>query len=224
LNLLRYLGLYKGRIFRAELPFAFAVDKVLIMDKPIENFFDAVSDVKPLVKEDRVLLNHRAIDKATIVARQRSAQRSDPQPDPLVNADVAQVEATAVLGFQRPGVQHGVYKNLRLGKYAIEARLDLHGMTVEQARGLVYQFVRDCMANDIRCALLTHGKGEGRIHPAILKSYVAHWLPQMTEVLAFHSAQKHHGGTGASYIMLKKSDKKRQENLEKHQKSKTTHR
>jgi DNA-nicking Smr family endonuclease len=189
------------------------------MTKDIENFIDAMHDVKPLKQEKRVLLDRDSLDNTTKVTRQQAAQtESHDNIDPLVSAEIQQLEANAILAFQRPGVQHGVYRQLRLGKYAIEARLDLHRMNVEQARMIVYQFVRDCLEHDVRCALLTHGKGEGRANPAVLKSQVAHWLPQMDEVLAFHSAQKHHGGTGATYIMLKKSEKKRLENLENHQK------
>jgi hypothetical protein len=40
----------------------------------------------------------------------------------------------------------------------------------------------------------------------------------MDEVLAFHSAQPQHGGTGATYVMLRKSAEKRVENLERHHK------
>ncbi len=184
-----------------------------------DSFLNAMQDVKPLKPVKKVSLDHRSVDQLTIEARQQAAQFSSSSKvaDPLASAEVELLEANAVLAFQRPGVQHGVYRQLRLGKYAIEARLDLHRMSVEQSRMAVYQFIRDCIAHDIRCALITHGKGEGRATPALIKSHVAHWLPQITEVLAFHSAQKHHGGTGATYIMIKKSDRKRQENLEKHQ-------
>jgi len=37
-------------------------------------------------------------------------------------------------------------------------------------------------------------------------------------VMAFHSAQRHHGGLGAVYVLFKKSEKARLENWEKHQK------
>ncbi|MGS2717810.1 DNA endonuclease SmrA [Eionea flava] len=189
------------------------------MNDDIDDFLKEMHDVQPLKRERRVVLNTQSVDKTTAKVRQQAAQsEAVSQRDPLVDSDVQQLDANAVLEYQRPGVQHGVYKQLRLGKYAIEARLDLHRMTAEQARLTLYQFVRDCIHHDIRCALVTHGKGEGRANPAVLKSLVAHWLPQIDEVLAFHSAQKHHGGTGATYIMLKKSEKKRLENLERHQK------
>ena len=191
--------------------------------KNTDDFLQAMQDVQPIKAAKRVLLSGRnedkkATDQQTIAVRQQAAQFSQTvTADPLVNADVDVLDANAVLAFQRPGVQHGVYRQLRMGKYTIEARLDLHKMSVEQARVLVFQFVKDCLSHDVRCALVTHGKGEGRSTPAVLKSHVAHWLPQIGEVLAFHSAQKHHGGTGATYVMLKKSDKQRSETLERHQ-------
>ena len=117
----------------------------------------------------------------------------------------------SLLSFKRPGVQNGVFRNFRLGKYGIDARLDLHKMSVEQARKELFQFVIDCLTNDIRSALVTHGKGEGRKTPAILKSYVAFWLPQIPDVLAFHTAQKQHGSYGATYILLRKSNNKKKE-------------
>ena len=198
-----------------------------------DEFLDAMSDVQPLQKAKvrRVEYKKQSLDKQTLAARRRAAQSfsslNDDSPDSEANAsplplvgDQRTIEPVApsdMLSFQRPGVQHGVFKKLRLGKYAVEAGLDLHRMTVEQARVAVVQFVRDCLSQDIRCALINHGKGEGRQQPAVLKSCIAYWLPQLTDILAFHSAQRHQGGVGATYILLKKSDAKRQDNLERHQ-------
>ena len=122
------------------------------------------------------------------------------------------------LSFKRDGVQHGVFKNLRLGKYALDSRLDLHGLTVEVARKTVVEFIGDCLAATLRCLLILHGKGELREKPALLKSCVNHWLQQMDSVLAFHSAQRFHGGFGATYVLLRKSEEKREENKERYSK------
>ncbi|MGY8862749.1 MAG: Smr/MutS family protein, partial [Pseudomonadales bacterium] len=43
---------------------------------------------------------------------------------------------------------------------------------------------------------------------AIIKSHVNHWLQQLDAVLAFTSALPKDGGTGALYVLLKKSAKK----------------
>ena len=67
----------------------------------------------------------------------------------------------------------------------------------------------------MRCALVTHGKGEGRLQPAKLKSCVNHWLRQFNSVLAFHTAQRRDGGMGATYVLLKKSETEKLKTAEK---------
>ena len=180
-----------------------------------ENLLD--DDVTPLTFDKRVEIDKTKESAISQENRRKSAVESiQMTEDPLSSEPVEMVEPLSLLAFKRPGVQNGVYRNLRLGKYAIDARLDLHRMTVERARKTLFQFVKDCIANDVRSALVTHGKGEGREKPALLKSCVAHWLPQLDDVLAFHTAQKQHGSYGATYVLLKKSDKKKQESREAH--------
>ncbi|WP_255343227.1 DNA endonuclease SmrA [Microbulbifer sp. HZ11] len=179
----------------------------------------ALGDVKPLPSGQR----QRALKKATKdpinqrARREAATAQTYRELNPLGGEYVEPVEPFDPIEFKRDGVQNGVYRNLRLGKYTVDARLDLHNHTVEMARSALYQFVRDCVEADVRCALVTHGKGEGRKTPAMLKSCVNAWLPQLDQVLAFHSAQKQHGGLGATYILLRKSERKRQQNLEQHQ-------
>lgn len=182
----------------------------------LDDFFSAVGDVKPIKQEARVALKKRSQDHTALQARRQAAvSEVEAERNDLSGDYIEQVDPLAILEFKRPGIQHGVYRNLRLGKYTIEARLDLHRMTVDQARHQVFQFVKDCLQHDIRCGLITHGKGEGRKQPALLKSCVAHWLPQIDNVMAFHSAQKQHGGGGATYVMFRKSERKRQDNMER---------
>jgi len=171
-------------------------------------------DVTPLNLEARVKLEDKdksKLDEKSIQLRREKAQQEEKKSDPLAEDPLDMVEPLSIISFQRPGVQHGVMRNLRLGKYKLDAQLDLHKKGVERARKEVHQFVLDCVANDVRTAIITHGKGENREQPALLKSCVAHWLPQMKQVLAFHTAQKQHGGYGATYILLRKSDRKKQE-------------
>ena len=150
--------------------------------------------------------------------RQRAAVETPAKDsNPLTSDMVEPLGAQDVLSWMRPGVQHGVFKKLRLGQYAIEARLDLHRMTVEEARREVFGFVRDCVRYGLRSVIILHGKGERNPDGiAQLKSYLAKWLPELEDVLAFHSAQKHHGGTGAVYVMIRKGDRDKQRNREIH--------
>ncbi len=176
-------------------------------------------DVERLEHEKRVAINkHRDQDVDKEKRRIAAEALAVAKEDPLSSEPAEMVAPLDVISYQKPGVQHGVFKNLRLGKYSLDARLDLHRMTVEQARQTLYRFIVDCVSNDVRSALITHGKGEGRENPAMLKSCVAHWLPQMEEVLAFHTAQKQHGSYGATYVLLKKSDTKKLQNKESNRK------
>lgn len=119
--------------------------------------------------------------------------------------------------FQRPGVQEGVFRKLRLGQYPIEGRLDLHHMSVEQARRELLSFIDESLRHEVRTVLILHGKGEKNPgQHAILKSHLAVWLPELPGVMAAHSAQRHHGGTGAVYVLLRKSERQRLDNRERY--------
>lgn len=177
-------------------------------------FASEMDGVKPL-RVNRARL-HKKVEQTPGVAVRRSLAVSDRKAqDPLVSNDVPQLKANDILEYRADGVQHGVYKKLRLGHYDIDARLDLHRLTADEARREVFQFLRDCFYYELRTVLILHGKGERNPDKiALLKSHLSVWLPQIDEVLAFHSAQKHHGGTGAVYVMLKKGDKTKQKNRE----------
>jgi len=181
----------------------------------LDLFSSEMSDVKPL-KQNRARL-HKKVDDSPGKAVRRSLAVSARQTlDPLASTVVPELKASDVLEFRRDGVQHGVYKNLRMGRYDIEARLDLHRLTVDEARREVFQFLKDCYQYELRTVLILHGKGERNVDKvAAIKSHLSVWLPQIDEIMAFHSAQPRHGGTGAVYVMLKKGDKSKQNTREK---------
>ena len=180
-------------------------------------FQQAMSDVKPLKKDDRVHLDKRQTSGASQAARREAAAAPIIRDTNHLSTDyVEMVKPYDVLSYKKDGVQEGVFRKFRLGKYQVEARLDLHRKTVEHARKDVFRFVEDCMKYDLRTVMILHGKGEKEATPALLKSWVNKWLPEIDDVLAFHSAQQQHGGTGAVYVMLRKSERKKQETREKH--------
>ncbi|GAA4873241.1 DNA endonuclease SmrA [Ferrimonas pelagia] len=183
-------------------------------------FLEAMSDVVPMSTGDKVVDRAAtSVTEAQLARRRAAMAESAEASDELSLEAVEPIDPEDVIGWTRGGMQHGVYKNLRLGKYEIDARLDLHGHTVEQARRALLQFVADCQRNDIRCALVLHGKGlNSKPFRGVLKSYLAKWLPNVPEVLAYHSALRQHGGTGAVYVLMRKSARQKQENRERHQK------
>lgn len=175
----------------------------------VEDQFSALmgDDIEPLGRKGASHLAKPSKLTPGVLERRKAAQQERAADNNFLDpASVIQpVDPYDYLAFARPGVQHGVYKNLRQGKYDIQSRLDLHRHTVEQARVALHSFIIDCQTHGVRCALVTHGKGEGREQPAKLKSCVNHWLRQFDQVLAFHTAQKQHGGAGSTYILIKKN-------------------
>ena len=119
--------------------------------------------------------------------------------------ELAEVQTSEELLFQRPGLQTTVIRKLRRGQFGTEAELDLHGMRIPDARAAVAQFLSMAVSRGLRCVRIVHGKGYGSTQQTpVLKNKVNAWLRQRQEVLAFSSARPVDGGTGAVYILLKR--------------------
>src|SRR5690606_11422431 len=56
-------------------------------------------------------------------------------------------------------------ERLRRGDIAVEARLDLHGLTQEPAHRALDAFLAAAIAADLRCVLVITGKGGARPEP-----------------------------------------------------------
>jgi DNA-nicking Smr family endonuclease len=182
-------------------------------------FRQEMTGVTPLKREPRV--NTRAASgRDTSLARRRAAAVSEPQADRnnLSDTGITPLDAWYTLEFKRPGVQNGVFRKLKQGRYEPQARLDLHRMSVERARREIFEFVEESYSLGLRSLLVIHGKGQSsaaeRERSSILKGGVDRWLRELDHVQAFHSAQPQHGGTGAAYVLLRKSDDAKRETRE----------
>lgn len=120
----------------------------------------------------------------------------------FVVADTAEyVEGT---GYN---VNREVAKRLHKGEFSLQGHIDLHGLTVEQARQVFEHFLKESIATGKRMVLIVHGRGLSSPAAPILKSKVIEWLttgPWRKWVMAFTSARLCDGGTGATYVLLRK--------------------
>jgi DNA-nicking Smr family endonuclease len=180
-------------------------------------FKDLFADIEP-IKQDTVVADkqERAATQAQIEARLNSVLEKRNDPNYLASDHIEWLDPYAPLEYKKDGIQEGVFKKLRTGKYPIEVRLDIFKSTSEQARQKVYQFLQDALNAELRCLLINHGIGLKSTPKGRLKSYVSTWLGQTEEVVAYHSAQKHHGGLAATYVLLRKSTRKRIQNRERY--------
>ena len=109
-----------------------------------------------------------------------------------------------------PGVDRRSAQRLRRGQMAIEARLDLHGHSQEQAHRALAAFISASQAAGRRCVLVITGKGlrPGAFEGGVLRAAVPRWLnlsPLREKVLSFSYAQPRDGGEGALYILLRRN-------------------
>lgn len=114
------------------------------------------------------------------------------------------------LNFLRDGLAGDTLRKLRRGHWKIQGELDLHGLTVAEARPVMVDFLNYCLRGGLRCVRIIHGKGLGsKNQMPVLKRKVAGWLMQRDEILAFCQARRTEGGGGAAVVLLKAGSKNR---------------
>ena len=106
---------------------------------------------------------------------------------------------------EKAGIDGATRRRLAQGQIPIEARLDLHGLTVAQAERRLRRFVDQAARTGVRCLLVITGMGsEGK---GVLRRLVPLWLknpPLSGLILAISQARQADGGGGALYVMLRR--------------------
>jgi DNA-nicking Smr family endonuclease len=110
------------------------------------------------------------------------------------------------LRYQHPSVSRATMRRLARGGYGVQSTIDLHGMNRSEAKDALQDFVADALTRGFTCVRIVHGKGRssGREGP-VLKRAIDPWLRHWQPVLAFVSARAIDGGTGALYVLLRRS-------------------
>lgn len=119
----------------------------------------------------------------------------------------------------KPGVEtlqmdRRAYERLNRGKMAPQSRLDLHGMTLNDAHSTLRGFILRAHSEGLRLVLVITGKGKAGGSDAIiperhgvLRHQVPHWLrlpPLSGLILQVSPAHRKHGGEGAYYVYLRR--------------------
>jgi DNA-nicking Smr family endonuclease len=164
-------------------------------------FRAAMKDVRPLTKNTI----------APVIKRHHKIKLQITKPDQeffhpaISDYDKKTVSANEVISFVRLGVQPNYFRNLQKGRLPIEAELDLHSLSIDQARTELLTFLPTCALRGVRVVRIIHGKGQrGTEKKPLLKNKVNTWLQQLDEVLAFCSTIPKDGGTGAVYVLLRR--------------------
>ena len=158
---------------------------------------DAMRGVKPLRRA------HPSLEEAqSSIPRQQALKATD---IPLTlgsrgRGDDGQATAAP------PPLDRRMLLRVKRGEMAIDARLDLHGMTQEAAHRALARFIAETANDGARMALVITGKGRGG--EGILRAAVPRWLNEpalRAQIVAIAPAPPQLGGSGALCVRLRRS-------------------
>jgi DNA-nicking Smr family endonuclease len=149
---------------------------------------------------------------------ERAAAGAMPKEDPDADAR-ARMRSLVMEGVRFETVDDGEHlegrrldvdprdlRRLRRGQFAVDGKLDLHGLGREEARGAVEEFVKKRATDGDRVVVVVHGKGShSPRQTGVLRGEIAAWLSQgkaARHVAAFATAPVDEGGPGAVLVLL----------------------
>lgn len=107
--------------------------------------------------------------------------------------------------YYRPGVQKLLLRKLKRGRFLVQSELDLHGITLAEAKNCMNAFLENALARQLLCVRIIHGKGLNSLGKApVLKPKVRTWLRRHRDVLAYSETRQADGGSGALYVLLRR--------------------
>jgi DNA-nicking Smr family endonuclease len=154
---------------------------------PLPGFRHPTPEDDDIVQEPR----REKLSQTVIV---ETPPRASPRPaPPLTLGATADIDRRTAQRFQR-------------GDMAVDGRIDLHGLTLDQAHSALTAFMRGAHARGARCVIVVTGKGKGGSIGKI-RNETPYWLnsaPLRPLILAVSEARHRDGGAGALYVLLKR--------------------
>jgi DNA-nicking Smr family endonuclease len=177
---------------------------------------------RTLSAEERRLWSHVARDVVPLRGRAADLEaETDLPPLPASTPSIhPEASAPSPLKSSKPALpplaplERRARSRLSRGVTSIDDVLDLHGLTQSEAHGRLVHFLHRAQAKGCAIVLVVTGKGGAGAREAppfeergVLKRSVPHWLrlPDLRPlVLGFEDAARHHGGSGALYVRLRR--------------------
>ncbi len=204
------------------------VDPALSAEEPVDRFADYFrpwTEFRDPDDTERSLFREAVKDALPLTASARAdVQRSKPPPHARHSAadELAALEASQLAmnpspmswdigadieddqSYLRGGISPDLLRKLRRGEWTINAEIDLHHHTQDEAHEALQEFMRMARVSGWRCVRIIHGKGlSSHQKIPVLRSKVRRWLQQKDEVLAFCEPRPNGGGSGAVLVLLR---------------------
>lgn len=167
----------------------------------LELFLKAVDGAKPLKTDVRVPSERKKPKPRAVFSKADEAEAL--RESLLDDIDAIETGNVDTMRYNHPSVGKRTMRKLSRGRYAVQAEIDLHGMTVAEAKPRLSDFMQHAAATGKLCVRVVHGKGKGSgDRGPVLKHAVNRWLRSWNMVIAFCSTRQVDGGTGAIYVLL----------------------
>jgi DNA-nicking Smr family endonuclease len=164
-------------------------------------FREAVRGVTPIAGDNRVEPFRRL--PAPHPAKRIEDERAVLAELAHLAADGEDIEIEDDGMFLRTGLPRDILRKLRRTHWVIQASLDLHGLTGDEAVAETAVFLAGCKRTGLRCVRIIHGKGlRSPGKEPVLKRRIRRLLTRRDEVLAFVEPRAAQGGGGAVVVLL----------------------
>jgi DNA-nicking Smr family endonuclease len=164
----------------------------------------ATADVKELQQKSGII----ALESPAISARVKKIQPSKlPHKIPnFVHETKSRRSENAAKIKSSSQIDGALKKKFESGELPIDGKIDLHGMTLEQAHRQFKKFMTDKVCAGARCLLIVTGKGAGG--EGVIRKSLPLWCEDgalRPHILQKAPAKPKHGGAGATYILLRRA-------------------
>ena len=181
------------------------------MSKKENDFFlEFLSDVRPIKKKNKIKRSIPTLKETVTVSKKPTKKKEN-----LREKIFEKPKTNKKLETETNNPQ--LLSKIKKGKIPVEKTIDLHGYSLEDARQLFIQVIKDCYFKDIRCLLFVTGKGAGKktnnsqtqtkLFYGKIRNDFLNWARHESiqqKILLAHQASAKYGGDGAFFIYLRR--------------------
>lgn len=183
----------------------------------------AIQSVTPPLKHEKIIANNakRELFQRELADRamleQLLGDRPQVPPSHLAKSSPAKPVRNHHPVQMDRHIEPRLRKRITRGREEISQTIDLHGMRQDEARHALINFLHQAQDQGARTVLVITGKGkstrrsfemlghQNAIGDGVLRRMTPQWLHQMPSLVSGVSdADRHHGGSGALYVRLKR--------------------
>lgn len=207
--------------------------------KKADSIYSVLSDISEFVKDNKISLKdsmrdekvlyaeamegvHKISNGKTFIKRSTASKvryiAAENDPRHLLEEAVADKRKLNVTNMPEymegyaEGTNPVTIEKLKNGEFSVQKTLDLHGLSIDNARESFEGFISNSIKSGLNCVKVVHGRGLKSKNVPVLKEKLKVWIIRAMNrkwVMAFSSARMCDGGPGATYILLKKNPVKK---------------